>query len=79
MSDYCISHIQKYWKELTELSDKSFAKKDFSTALFLYQEAFYRAEVLVKEVDRCICLNIPSNCFIFFRSAKGFKPPLANV
>jgi hypothetical protein len=59
MSDYCISHIEKYWKELTELSDKSFAKKDFSTALFFYQEAFYRAEVLVKEVDRCICLNIP--------------------
>ena len=59
MSDYCMCHLQRYWEELTSLSQESFDRQDYANALAYSKEALYRAEVLTSHLEGCLRLHIP--------------------
>lgn len=59
MSDNCMNHIERYWKELTVSSNEYFNNGELAKALSGYKEALYRAEVLNNHIADCMRLKIP--------------------
>lgn len=59
MSDFCIEHIENYWKVLTTSANELFDKGNYKLALNTYKNALYRAEVLNNHYADCLRLKIP--------------------
>ncbi len=59
MSTDCLIHIEEAWKQKTKQGNKALDDGNITSALYSYEEALIRAEILTGNFHKCIVEDIP--------------------
>lgn len=59
MSTDCLIHLEEVWKQKTKQGNQAFDNGNITTALYSYEEALIRAEILTGSFHKCLVEDIP--------------------